>query len=135
SRQRTRTASGDSSKGIFRNPEDQIYEEPEGPDPRAGAAEFNQPVSATSALTAKPRNSLPRGSHPPDWSSTTPLGENPSQIDIHKNPPTQSRNPLYKSNSSPLHSAVNDHRDTEITPTKNGVEIRSDDIRAATSMR
>ncbi|KAI1807347.1 hypothetical protein F4811DRAFT_506616 [Daldinia bambusicola] len=53
-----------------------------------------------------------------------------SRYEIHKNPPSQSRNPAYTTNT-PIDSA----RKPQEIPTKNGMEIRSDDIRLATSMR
>lgn len=128
---RSRTASGDSSKGVFRNPEDFIYEEPE---------ESNYPpeqnfstAPAPSALKVKPRNSLLQGSRPlPDGSSTIPYDKKYSPVDIYKNPPTQSRNPLYTTNPPPTPP---DSKGRDAVPNKNGIEIRSDDIRAATSMK
>jgi paxillin len=65
------------------------------------------------------------------------------RVEIQRNPPTQSRNPFYTSNAS-LPPTPPSSRGTECTdadevapkgtpPTKDGKEIRSDDIRAATS--
>ncbi|KAL1973449.1 hypothetical protein VTN31DRAFT_6084 [Thermomyces dupontii] len=121
---RTRTVSGDSSKGVFRNPEDRIYEEPDSEhDPP------RQPSPERSALKVKPRNSL-TGSRPlPNRPGSGSENGNLSSIDIHKNPPSRSRNPNYTTNPPPSRSKESD------VPTKDGLEIRPDDIRAATSMK
>ncbi|KAK2750822.1 hypothetical protein FQN55_001834 [Onygenales sp. PD_40] len=131
---RTRIVSNESVRGIFRNPEDQIYEEPQD-DSSQNETQSIQPDSS-SALKVKPRNSLPRGARPlPDRSSTVPESKRVSIFDIHKNPPTQSRNPLYKANSSQSPPTTSGKKDDDNPPSKNGLEIRGDDIRAATSMR
>lgn len=109
---------------------DQIWEEPEGSsdtNPRLpkhpGSSQplgtktrgpLNTTMESTDAETA------------PVPADTKPL----SRFDIHKNPPTQSRNPAYTSNSP-----FNRPRPNRDVPKKNGVEIRGDDIREATSMR
>lgn len=136
--ERTRQVSGDSSKGVFRNPDDHIYEEPvdlakEVAEP---APDFSK--SDSSALRNKPRNALPRANKPLPWLRDRKTGQGSvrdriSQFDIHKNPPTQSRNPTYMEND-PLPPTPPSSREEEV-PTKDGKEIRSDDIRAATSKR
>ncbi|OAX85344.1 hypothetical protein ACJ72_00273 [Emergomyces africanus] len=133
---RTRIASSDSAKGIFRNPEDQIYEEPQEDEP-PNQTDAVQSTALSSALKVKPRNSLLRGARPfPGRSNIVPAGKNLSSIfDIHKNPPSQSRNPLYKANPSPSPPATGSIKGDDTPPTKDGKEIRGDDIRAATSMR
>lgn len=132
---RPRNVSNDSSKGVFRNPNDQIYEEPENPHSRI---EDDRPVFARSdpsALRTKPRNSLLKGSRPlPNRSSNPDFARKFSRFEVHKNPPTQTRNPQYKMNES-LADADSGRQDEEDPPTKDGVEIRGDDIRAATSKR
>ncbi|KAJ9272096.1 hypothetical protein DTO212C5_1859 [Paecilomyces variotii] len=115
-----RDSSG-SPKGIFRNPEDHIYEEPDERDSRRASSRYETMHPTSSALKAKPRNSLPRDGRP-----------SLSRYDIHKNPPSQSRNPAYTVNSSPSPERELLNEDV---PKKNGIEIRSDDIRAATSMK
>ncbi|GAD99356.1 LIM domain protein [Paecilomyces variotii No. 5] len=115
-----RRDSGGSPKGIFRNPEDHIYEEPDERDSRR-PSRYETMHTTSSALKAKPRNSLPRDSRPSF-----------SRYDIHKNPPSQSSNPAYTVNSSPSPPPEVLKEDV---PKKNGVEIRGDDIRAATSMK
>jgi hypothetical protein len=130
----------ESSKGIFRNPHDSIYEEPK--DTRApeedGRPEFSR--SDSSALRAKPRNALPRGSRPlPGRLSSLPFVDKLARFELHKHHPTQSRNPDYTTND-PLPQAARDEgadkeQAVEAIPTKNGIEIRSEDIRAATSKK
>ncbi|KAH9835514.1 LIM domain-containing protein [Teratosphaeria destructans] len=60
-----------------------------------------------------------------------------NRVEIQRNPPSQSRNAGYTSNdslpSTPPRSRDADGKDLEGTPTKDGKEIRSDDIRSATS--
>jgi len=53
-----------------------------------------------------------------------------STVEIHRNPPSQSHNPLYTVNV-PTISVKSDDQ----TPRKHGLEIRGDDIRDATSMK
>jgi hypothetical protein len=128
---RSRTASGDSTKGLFRNPEDFIYEEPE--ESNGPSEENHSAAPASSALKVKPRNSLPQGSRPlSDGFTTIPYDKKHSKFDIYKNPPSQSRNPLYTTNPLPTPP---DSKGEDSALTKNGIEIRSDDIRAATSMK
>ncbi|KAL1964667.1 hypothetical protein VTN77DRAFT_6693 [Rasamsonia byssochlamydoides] len=123
---RSRTASGDSSKGVFRNPEDSIYEEPE--ELNSQTEQNNSAAPSPSALKVKPRNSLP------DRSSTLPYNKRYSPVEIHKNPPSQSKNPQYTINPPPTPPSP-DSKGEDAAPTKNGLEIRSEEIRAATSMK
>ncbi|RHZ68538.1 LIM domain protein [Aspergillus thermomutatus] len=130
----------ESSKGIFRNPHDSIYEEPK--DPRGpeedGRPEFSR--SDSSALRAKPRNALPRGSRPlPGRLSSLPFVDKLARFELHKQLPTRSRNPEYRTNDPLPQAAPDEDADKEqavqAVPTKNGIEIRSEDIRAATSKK
>ncbi|KAH9887804.1 hypothetical protein F4778DRAFT_756139 [Xylariomycetidae sp. FL2044] len=115
---------------------DQIWEEPEGNTPERNPRQPRMPA-ATQPLGLKTRNqaakvqfapdNAPKSAASPASSPTKPL----SRFEIHKNPPSQSRNPNYTSNNSPFNSP----RASSEIPTKNGVELRSDDIRQATSMR
>ena len=132
---RQRNVSNDSSKGVFRNPNDHIYEEPEDPH---NQVEDERPIfsrSAPSALRSKPRNSPLQGSRPlPNRSSNPDFANKLSRFEIHKNPPTQSRNPQYKMNDHV--SDFSSHpKEEEPVPKKDGIEIRSDDIRGATSKK
>ena len=119
---------------------EQIWEEPEEATPR-GRAQEDTPAP----LRIKPRNPLNRVQFVQDVgprSNSTPpeQTEKLSKTEIYRNPPTQSRNPLYTANSAPAaktpeHKPAQDDQPASGTPTKDGLEIRSDDIRQATSMR
>lgn len=127
-----RQFSNGSNKGVFRNPEDQIYEEPQAP-----KGHHHPKQEADLPLQSTNRNSILRGSRPlPPKPGVTFALEQPrlNRIDIHKNPPSQSRNAGYTANASQGSPKTVDAE--EHTPTSaEGVEIRSDDIRAATSMK
>lgn len=116
---------------------DQIWEEPEGASSPATKATSSKATPANAQpLRAKARNPLNRVQFAPEVPESNPkLPEAPprpvSKIEIHRNPPSQSRNPLYTSNSSSETPAA----PREDVPRKNGVEIRGDDIRSATSMK
>lgn len=129
------------SAGLFRNPDDQIYEEPEevATDTMSSTDKINSPP-----LQVKTRNQiskLPPASASPLRSKTVPsMGSDIklSQFEIHKNPPSQSRNPSYLKNilpQTPPDSNSDSEARAENPDPKNGIELRSDDIRAATSMR
>lgn len=130
----------ESSRGIFRNPRDSIYEEPK--DTR-GPEEDERPAfsrSDSSALRAKPRNALPRGSRPlPGRLSSLPFVDKLARFELHKQHPTQSRNPDYRTNDPHPQAAPDGNADKEQADqgvrTKNGLEIRSEEIRAATSKK
>lgn len=135
---RTRTVSNESSKGIFRNPKDSIYEEPE--DSSMQTDDHTSYANVRSALKVKPRNSLPQGANPPVRVRNSPF-DRKNKVDIYKNPPTQTRNPLYTTNA-PLQPNQEskkkddaEQQEEEEVRMKDGKEVRSDDIRAATSMK
>lgn len=132
-----RTVSADSSKGVFRNPDDHIYEEPNDPVKETAEAKPDFSRSDSSALQNKPRNALPRATKPLPWlrdrKSNGSVRDKISQFDIHKNPPSQSRNPSYIRNA-PAPSPPPTQKQPPV-PMRDGKEIRSDDIRAATSKR
>ncbi|EAU36386.1 conserved hypothetical protein [Aspergillus terreus NIH2624] len=120
----------DLPKNIFRNPTDQIYEEPKD----SPKEEDDRPLfsrSDSSALRSRPRNIL-RGSRPLPARSGNSIYDKLSRFEIHKNPPSQSRDPGYTTNDTFSQPKV---AEEEPLPTKDGVEIRSDDIRAATSKK
>ncbi|KAF9895421.1 hypothetical protein FE257_000327 [Aspergillus nanangensis] len=122
---------GDVPTGIFRNPSDQIYEEPGG----SPVKEDDRPMfsrSDSSALRSRQRNSLLRGSRPLPGRS---FADKLSRFEIHKNPPSQSRNAEYKTNDAPSQSPGIRHEDKEPIPDNDSREIRGDDIRAATSKK
>ena len=133
-----------SSGGLFRNPDDKIYEEP-----GVVSDEGNQaPVCEDAVpppLKLRARNSVARFQSASYGflrsKSVAEVDEKKmSRTEIHRNPPSQSRNPTYMQNTSTPDSAEKqaaspDGLPAEGTRTKNGIEIRGEDIRAATSMR
>ena len=135
---KSRTVSG----GHFSNPNDQIYEEPE---EIMNEIQTKQDDRPSAPLQEKARNAiskLPTPSRPFVRSTTLPDegSRKLSRFDIHNNPPSQSRNPSYVQNNLPPTPPDSvDTSDSEILSSnpnqKDGVEIRSEDIRAATSMR
>ena len=131
----------DISGGLFRNPDDKIYEEPDD-NKREPAATSQEGSRIPAPLATKTRNT---GSATNQTSvrSRVAFADEKQRIyrsEIHRNPPSQSRNPSYRKNERPSSSPdpftaserdVPKHRPV----TKDGKEISSDDIRAATSMR
>ncbi|KAF4631543.1 hypothetical protein G7Y89_g6581 [Cudoniella acicularis] len=118
---------------------EQIWEEPEESSPR-GRAEKDQDMPAP--LRIKPRNPLNRVQFDisPRSSSTPPEQTKFSKTEIHQNPPTQSRNPLYTANPPPPAQKSEAKPAEPEDPAsalamKDGLEIRSEEIRQATSMR
>lgn len=148
-------------KAMFPTLEDKIYEEaiPEEDDPKTrGGASMRPsiilPVAVTDDHLAQeiPRhirkNPFARVRFNKDNlerqnSVTQPSKFNP--IEIQKNPPTQSRKPWYTSNANaavnatevpPMTREPHECKEQEVKGTaKNGMEIRSEDIRSATSMK
>lgn len=122
---------------------DQIWEEPARDSMDEGmSAERNLPAP----LRLKARNPLNRVQFVEDLeprSSSAPLEptKRVSTSEIHRNPPSQSRNPAYTSNPLPKaeRNVSAPPEDVAMTPPQRamseGLEIRSDDIRQATSMR
>ena len=123
-----RIISSGSTKGLFRNPEDEIFE-----DPVQVQTNTNSPhVRFQLDKSSEEKSASPKGSRPlPPASNSFRKRFNP--FEIHKNPPTQSRNAGYtQNNDKPLPAIQVEGDDTSL---KDGKEIRSDDIRAATSMK
>lgn len=151
---RPRTVSDDSSKGIFRNPNDQIYEEPNNTQ-REPEAKPDFSKSDSSALKNKPRNALGRVPKPLPWlqnrTNSSPVMDKISRFETHKNPPTQLRNPGYTRNESATPPSQSNNagytrneraiptppleEKEQPVPTQDVRERRSDDIRAATSKK
>jgi len=140
---RSRNVSAEARQSLFRNPEDQIYEEPE----EANASEKPLQEATIKPIPLKPKN---RNSSvtfkdtvkvfDTDAKEILPAEKKFSKYEIQHNPPTQSRDPSYVQN--PLPSTPPEHSGHTVEPapmntppTKNGLEIRSDEIRSATSMR
>lgn len=111
---------------------EQIWEEPEDVDGSRGRTPETNDTPAP--LCIKPRNPLNRVQFsrdiPPHANSTSEPARGLSKSEIHKNPPSQSRNAAYTANP-PTPSA--DHGRSDV-PSKDGLEIRSEDIRRATGM-
>lgn len=137
-----RTTSG----SLFNNPNDQIYEEPEEETPIA-------PASTPAVAEAPKAEKLPLGmrrnpfmrfqsikGNPMTRSNTDPVMTTKrfDRYEIQKNPPTQSRNAAYTLNAAESKAAeenkINAENDTEVK-LKDGKEIRSDELRAATGFR
>lgn len=105
---------------------DQIWEEPEVP-PVSHVAPAGR--ASPDKLSSKPQNPISRVQFGPPRGgvfSTKPL----NRFEIHRNPPSQSRNPRYTTNSPSPTSTPEPPVER-----KNGMEVRGDDIRAATSRR
>lgn len=129
------------SGGLFRNPNDQIYEEPSEPTIAPETILDQSP----GPLQVKPRNVIPNiqsAGQPPSRFATgsVRLRDKLSRFDIYKNPPSQSRNPSYvKNDIIPNAAGSVGSNGKEVlpdnSPRNDGMEIRGDDIRAATSMR
>ncbi|KAH8808396.1 hypothetical protein F5884DRAFT_857929 [Xylogone sp. PMI_703] len=113
---------------------EQIWEEPQ----QISIQEEPHLVSkdAPAPLRLKPRSPLNRVQFAHDTgavSKTTPSqsSKRHSISEIHLNPPSQSRNPAYTSNPPPNPA----EQTVPEIPQRDGIEIRSDEIRQATSMR
>ena len=144
--QKSRNVSADSGKGLFRNPEDQIYEETEEVS-RVLDGRHTDSEKAPIPLHSKSRNPATRVHFAHDTSEHSMIAPGKetkalSNYDIHKNPPTRSRDPSYLSNALPptppdsASASDSDLNGTTYKPSmKNGIEVRGEDIRAATSMR
>ncbi|KAH8195236.1 hypothetical protein TruAng_010599 [Truncatella angustata] len=121
---------------------DQIWEEPEGDTPmgRRNSKIVAKPVEeVTQPVRLKLRGPFNKVQFAPDPAASAADKAAPistparpfHRVEIHRNEPTQSRNPAYTSNPpKPAGPRVNDS-----VPKKNGVEIRGDDIRQATSFK
>ncbi|KKA30208.1 hypothetical protein TD95_001913 [Thielaviopsis punctulata] len=95
----------------------------------AAAAATTDPRSSNSTpLNSRP---LPKPIKPYERSENEPL----SRVEIHRNPPTQSRNPIYTRSDSTASTSSKKVVEQSEVPRKNGVEIRSDDVRNATRIR
>ncbi|KAI2670574.1 hypothetical protein LCP963914a_9832 [Penicillium roqueforti] len=131
------TVSNNSSKGVFRNPNDHIYKEPVDAKKEQEVPDFTR--SDSSALRNKPRNAFGRNPKPLPWlrdrgTNSVPVSDRISKFEIHKNPPTQSRNARYTRNESTPTPPPEEPKE-EPVPMRDRREIRNDDIRAATSKR
>ena len=139
--QKGRKVSSGSGKGLFKNPEDQIYEEPD----EIAIVKPNPENTNSKPLSPTDRNPnfIGRGRRSPfDRSNTAPVEEKRklSSVEVYKNPPSQSRNPSYMQNALPPtppdSTSTSESNTSKGRPvSRDGMEVRSDEIRAATSMR
>lgn len=132
------------SGGLFRNPDDKIYEEP---DVTKKQAEPTKPdVSRIPApLTTKTSNTVPESPTLRQRGNHSRLGSEEQKqrlyrSEIQRNPPSQSRDPSYRKNElqpTPPTTAIANETDFDgdRPATMDRREIRSDDIRLATSKR
>ncbi|MCJ1223548.1 hypothetical protein MMC12_000190 [Toensbergia leucococca] len=142
---KSRNVSGEGGKGLFRNPNDQIYEEPEElvGVVNLAAQEKDLVIAPLKWRTRNSSSKIQFARDPLVRSETAPVEEKKrlSRFEIHRNPPSQSRNPSYVRNALPPTppesgaSASDSDMNAKKTGMKNNLEIRSDDIRTATSMR
>ncbi|KAK0115220.1 hypothetical protein ONS96_013685 [Cadophora gregata f. sp. sojae] len=121
---------------------EQIWEEPEQDSSDRGRTAEVPGMPAP--LRIKPRNPLNRVQFAQDTatrSQSTPPEPTKklSAFEIHRNPPSQSRNPNYTANpplaAHGLKAKAIPDNEAPAVPTKDGLEIRGEDIRQATSMR
>ncbi|KFY73625.1 hypothetical protein V499_06301, partial [Pseudogymnoascus sp. VKM F-103] len=145
---RRRSSGKRNISGEFRSSftTDQIWEEPGASDDEAAkAAAMKGSADAPAPLRVKPRNPLNRVQFEADpaaprAASTPPLELKPRErFEIYKNPPSQSRNAGYTANPAPATAPADTTPADALqppaasSPTKDGREIRSDDIRTATT--
>ncbi|CAK7265630.1 hypothetical protein SEPCBS119000_001611 [Sporothrix epigloea] len=126
---------------------DQIYEEPEPSTPgkRVKIATSTACAPNNSALRAKPESTVNTSfdSVLAGATSDSQQVKFVSRSEIHRNSPSQSHKPQYTVNGTlngvsdgqPAFPKKSDTAASPNVPRKNGVEIRSDDIRSATSMK
>jgi hypothetical protein len=133
------------SGSLFSDPNDKIYEEPEEESPVAPAPTpvADEPKAEKLPLGIR-RNPFMRfqsvKGNPMIRSNTDPVMGNKrfDRFEIQKNPPTQMRNAAYTLNPTLPKPAEVVKADAENEPEikmKDGKEIRSDDLRAATGFR
>lgn len=157
---RRRTSSGSrrilsGEKKVFMDPNDKIYEDPQEeptppkkqqpPMPIPDLRPAPVPVQSAPSLIRKNPFARVRGRfETPEHAHSAPVlpraATKHDRVEIQRNPPSQSRRAGYTSNeplpSPPVGSpdlGGDDEVSPKVTPTRNGKEIRSDDIRAATS--
>lgn len=135
-----------ASGSLFSNPNDQIYEEPEeetpvAPAPTPVSAEPPKPEKLPLGIRRNPfmRFQSVKG-NPMVRSNTDPVMGNKKfdRYEIQRNPPSQSRNAAYTLNPAVTKPAEPAQADAENDPEvkmKDGKEVRSDDLRAATGFR
>lgn len=130
-----------TSSGLFSNPKDKIYEEPQA---NKGGGQHAVTHPEPEPLKLRTCNSIAKlqsASHGFLRSKSIPEADNKkSRTEIQRNAPSQSRNPAYMQNTSDADPSKKGNPQSDGTPgdkpgTREGIEIRGEDIRAATSMR
>ena len=121
-------------KVSFPSEDNMIYEEPETVEETPKAT--IQSPSSELPLRAKSRNKLPwlRAKAASD-PSEIPTQKKFNQFEIQKNPPTQSRKADYTAYTPPRPLAIETIEEMDTPNSRGSLEIRSEDIRAATSMK
>ncbi|KAK4250863.1 hypothetical protein C7999DRAFT_11432 [Corynascus novoguineensis] len=115
---------------------DQIWEEPDNePSDPPRASLSDDVVNPLRPKPKEPLNRLQFTRRGADGLKSAPSPPSPEKVvskyEIHRNPPSQSRNPQYTTNSpAPAPAAQR-----EDVPRKHGMEIRGEDIIQATSMK
>ncbi|KAF2189650.1 hypothetical protein K469DRAFT_736930 [Zopfia rhizophila CBS 207.26] len=140
-RRRSSSSRRKVSASLFKNPDDQIYEEPEEESPAPAIANPPPPAKLPLQVRRNPftrvqfakNNNIVRSNTDPTLAT-----KRLDRYEIQNNPPSQSRNAEYTSNPV-LPKAKEDEKsdvenDSEVKM-KDGKEIRNDELRAATSMR
>ncbi|KAK0633557.1 hypothetical protein B0T14DRAFT_561143 [Immersiella caudata] len=108
---------------------DQIWEEPNESSPGRPGASVQD--STTQPLRVKPKNPLNRVQFASELHGARPQPTPKlDKYEIYRNPPTQTRNPQYTTTNGADTPPKLDN-----VPRKHGMEIRSEDIRQATSMK
>ena len=149
-----RTSSGNKrilsgEKEVYMHPNDRIWEDPQEVehalpkplivDPPKPAEPVQQPAHIRKNPFARVRmqaEKLERSNSEPILNTSMPMHHS---VEIQKNSPSQGRRPWYMSNEPlpPTPPSAGDRAADEVepkvTPTKEGKEVRGDDIRAATS--
>ncbi|KIW91072.1 uncharacterized protein Z519_07966 [Cladophialophora bantiana CBS 173.52] len=126
-----------SRKVSFPTPNSKIYEEPE-PDEDTSRLPI-PPPTVDLPLRARSRNKLPwlrtKTPEKPEDSAQVSDGKRFDRFEIHRNPPTQSRKAEYTENTPPRAPAVDVIEEVDTPASTGTLEIRSEEIRAATSMK
>ena len=129
-----------SRRVSFPSEESKIYEEPEPEQVKESSRPNVQPPPKELPLRAKSRNRLPwlRAKTTSDLSEIAaqiPAGKKLDRFEIQRNPPTQSRNADYTANTPARPPAIETIEEFDTPNSRGSLEIRGDDIRAATSMK
>ncbi|RKF61076.1 putative lim domain-containing protein [Erysiphe neolycopersici] len=133
-----RNVSGELVAGRFGG--DQIWEEPEQDNTERGRSQVARDLPTPLHVKAKNpinRVQFAQGSELNPKISLPESIKTRSIFEKHKNPPSQVRNSRYIANHAPTGNSENESSKAQVSPIKirDGLEIRSDEIRQATSMR